>query len=61
MDALDRSYYISVNSIASMEVIVDPIDQEADIFYKKYIFVLLPDSRKMFLPMKTISEMFDQE
>jgi GNAT superfamily N-acetyltransferase len=59
MDALKRSYNTSVNSIASMAVIVDPLDQEAVRFYKKYGFILLPDSGKMFLPMKTISELFE--
>jgi hypothetical protein len=59
MDALKRSYYTSINSIASMAVIVDPRDQEGVRFYKKYGFILLPDSGKMFLPMKTISELFD--
>ena len=61
MDALKRSHYASVSSIASMAVIVDPIDQEAIRFYEKYSFILLPDSGKMFLPMKTISDLFDQK
>ena len=44
-----------------MAVIVDPIDQEAIRFYKKYGFILLPDSGKMFLLMKTIAELFIQK
>src|SRR5450759_5031175 len=55
IDALKRSYHVSVSSIASMAVIVDPIDEGAIGFYSKYGFILLPDSGKMFLPMKTIS------
>jgi GNAT superfamily N-acetyltransferase len=59
IDALKRSFYTSVSSIASMAVIVDPVNQAAIQFYKKYGFILLPDSGKMFLPMMTISELFD--
>lgn len=58
IDALKRSYHVSVSSIASMAVIVDPIDEGAIGFYRKYGFILLPDSGKMFLPMKTISGLF---
>ncbi len=28
-------------------------------FYKKYGFILLPESKKMFLPMKTIKTLFN--
>ena len=58
LEALKRSYEVSVNDVGSMAVIVDPIDYEAIQFYKKYGFILLEDSGKMFLPMATISEMF---
>lgn len=58
LDALKRSYDVSISTIGSMAVIVDPIDEQAASFYKKYGFILLPDSSKMFLPMKTISELF---
>lgn len=58
MDALKRSYEVAVSSIGSMAVIVDPIDKQAVKFYRKYSFVLLPDSGKMFLPMKTITKLF---
>jgi len=60
MDALKRSFDVSKSNIGSMAVIVDPIDEEAVRFYKKYGFILLPDSGKMFLVMKTISELFDK-
>ena len=59
MDALKRSYDTSVNSVGSMAVIVDPIDAEAEKFYRKYGFILLPDSGKMLLPMETISTLFE--
>jgi len=58
IDALKRSYDTSVNSVASMAVIVDPIDQEAAEFYIKYGFILLPESKRMFLPMTTIEQLF---
>lgn len=58
MDALKRSYYVSINSIGSMAVIADPIDKSAIRFYKKYGFVHLKFSNKMFIPMKTISNLF---
>ena len=61
IDALKRSYFTSIHSIASIAVIVDTIDQDAINFYEKYDFMLLPDSGKMFLPMKTIAYLFNKE
>lgn len=58
MDALYKSYKTSVETIASLAVVVDPIDIKAHSFYKKYGFIELPDSQKMFLPMKTIAGLF---
>jgi len=57
IDALRRSYDIS-KSIGSFAVVVDPLDEEAENFYIKYGFILLPDSHKMFLAMKTIERLF---
>lgn len=57
VDALRRSYELS-KSIGSYAVIVDPIDDSAKAFYAKYGFITLPDSGKMFLPMKTIAHLF---
>ncbi|HBS85049.1 MAG: hypothetical protein A2W91_07420 [Bacteroidetes bacterium GWF2_38_335] len=58
MHALRESLNVSKKSLGSMAVIVDPIDNNAVLFYKKYGFILLPDSKKMFLPMKTIEKVF---
>lgn len=58
IDALKKCYESSLTSIGSMCIIVDPINENAVQFYKKYGFVLLPDSGKMFLPMATIGELF---
>jgi len=56
IDALKRSYKVS-KVIGSMAVIVDPIDENAVKFYHRFGFILLPDSQKMFLPMKTIEQL----
>lgn len=58
IDALKRCYEIS-RSLGCFAVIVDPIDQYAEKFYEKYGFIQLPDSGKMFLPMNTISQLFE--
>jgi predicted acetyltransferase len=57
IDALRKSYEIS-KSIGSFAVVVDPLDEDAEKFYTKYGFILLPDSHKMFLAMKTIEGLF---
>lgn len=58
IDSLKRCYDTS-KSIGTFAVIVDPLDKEAERFYEKYGFIHLPDSGKMFLPMKTIEELFE--
>ncbi len=57
IDALKRSFEVS-KLVGSMAVVVDPIDQQAVDFYAKYGFTLLPDSGKMFIPMKTVELLF---
>ena len=56
LDALFRSYTLSSQSIGAMAVVVDPINDYAIQFYKKYGFEQLPDSGRMFLPMKVIEQ-----
>jgi predicted GNAT family N-acyltransferase len=47
--------------IASMAVVVDAKDEPAKAFYSKYGFLKLPDHpNRMFLPMKTIRQMFGE-
>jgi GNAT superfamily N-acetyltransferase len=58
IDALKRSYEIS-REVGSFAVVVDPIDEEAERFYKRYDFIKLPDSEKMFIAIKTLQELFD--
>lgn len=57
LDALFRSFKLSEESIGAMAVVVDPINEFATKFYKKYGFENLPDSGKMFIPMKTIKQL----
>ena len=59
IDALSRSYGLS-RMIGSFAVAVDPLDKEAEGFYSKFGFIMLPDSRKMFLPMATIEQLFNE-
>lgn len=58
IDALKRCYHISTE-IGSFGIVVDPIDNEAKNFYEKYDFIELPDSKKMFIAIKTLKELFD--
>lgn len=58
IDSLKRCFHTSI-SLGVFAVIVDPLDKEAEIFYDKYGFTKLPDSKKMFIPMKTINELFE--
>ncbi len=57
IDSLKRSYLAS-KTVGSFAVVVDPLDNEAEQFYLKYGFIKLPDSGKMFIPMKTIELLF---
>lgn len=58
IDALKRSYDNSKTSSGSMAVVVDPLDDEAIKFYRKFGFIELADSKKMFMAMRTISKLF---
>ena len=52
--ALDQS-----KIIASTAVVTDAKDERAKNFYEKYGFVELPDHpNRLFLPMKTVEQMF---
>lgn len=54
LDALKRSFDVAETNIGSIAVVVDPIDNNAQLFYEQYGFILLPDCNRMFLPMLTI-------
>ncbi|NNU33690.1 GNAT family N-acetyltransferase [Mucilaginibacter sp. S1162] len=53
LDALNRCADLA-DSIGTLAVIVDPIDEKAVSFYKAYGFINLPDSERMFIPIKTV-------
>lgn len=57
IDAFKRSLEIA-ESLGTLAIVVDPIDEIAQGFYARYGFILLPTSGKMFLPMRTIAELF---
>lgn len=56
LDALFRSFKLSEESIGAMAVVVDPINDKAVEFYRKYGFEQLPDSEKIFLSMKVTAQ-----
>jgi predicted GNAT family N-acyltransferase len=56
LDALFRAFTLSEESIGAMAVVVDPMNEFAVKFNKKYGFEQLPDSEKMFIPMNTIRQ-----
>lgn len=57
LDALLRSYNVS-KEIGSIAVIVDALHEQAARFYQSYGFISLPSQRKLFIPMKTIGQIF---
>ncbi|MDP9081857.1 MAG: GNAT family N-acetyltransferase [Bacteroidota bacterium] len=57
LDALKRSYEIAGKNIGSIGVVVDPLDNDASVFYKKFGFVTLSGSGKMFLTMPLIEKL----
>ena len=59
VDALRRSFELS-STIASHAIIVDPIDEQAITFYKKYGFISLASGR-MFITMKTIEDLLGHD
>ena len=59
LDALRRSQEAAVN-IAAMAVLVDAKDEAAEAFYRHFsVLPLQQQPRRLFLPMKTITGLFD--
>jgi predicted N-acetyltransferase YhbS len=52
---------VNSETVASLAVIVDPLDDDARSFYNRYEFIDLPGSGRMFLPMATIKKLVEQE
>jgi GNAT superfamily N-acetyltransferase len=61
LDALNRAFEVTP-TVASLAVVVDAIDEEAETFYLHYGFTSLEivDKRRFILPMKTIEKMLEQ-
>ena len=57
IDALIRSYTVSAKTVGAMAIVADPIDSYVETFYAKYGFIKLPESGKMFLPMKVVEQL----
>lgn len=57
IDALKRSYEI-FQKLGSFALVVDSMDEESENFYKKYDFLTLPDSEKMFITIRTLKVLF---
>lgn len=58
IDALKKCSDTSKTEMGSFAVIVDPLDKEAISFYEQYGFIHIPDRGRMFLPIKTIDQLF---
>lgn len=57
MDAFHNCLAASEH-IGTLAVIVDPIDEAAVTFYRKYGFISLKDTNRMFIPMQTIRALY---
>ena len=58
MDAL-RRVWVESSQIAAVAVVVDAIDKQAVLFYKRFDFISFPERPyRLFLPMKTIAALF---
>jgi len=53
VDAMERTLELSIQ-LGILALIVDPLDQKAADFYKKYGFITLPGTGKMFISIETI-------
>lgn len=61
VNALKKCLYIANNHIGSVAVVVDPLDDEARQFYKKYGFIHLQDSGRMIISMQRIRNAFETQ
>ena len=61
LDALKKSLEASLDHSASFAVITDPIDSQAENFYRKFGFEKLEGSQRMFIPMSTIENLFNDK
>jgi GNAT superfamily N-acetyltransferase len=59
MEALELCYKVANSEIASIGVLVDPIDENAIAFYRQFGFEMLPDINRMFLPMGVVRKLIE--
>ena len=59
IDALRKVIEDSTKQVAAFAVVVDAKDEKAAAFYKKYGFIPLRENR-LFLPMKTVHQLFER-
>ena len=59
MEALELCYKVANSEIASIGVLVDPIDENTIAFYRQFGFEMLPDINRMFLPMSVVRKLID--
>ena len=59
MEALELCYKVANSEIASIGVLVDPIDENAIAFYRQFGFEMLPDIKRMFLSMGVIRKLIE--
>jgi predicted GNAT family N-acyltransferase len=57
LDALHRSF-LSSKEVGSIAVVVDALHDQAAAFYQHYGFIPFTESRRLFLPMQTIAQLF---
>lgn len=58
IDGLRRCNDLSTTALGVAAVVVDPLDDDAWSFYRKFEFIGLRSTRRMFLPMRTIAKLF---
>lgn len=54
-----RKAYENADVVGSSMVVVDAIDDNAVRFYAAHGFVLLPESRRLILPMRSIADLIE--
>jgi len=59
MEALELCYKVANSEIASIGVLVDPIDENAIAFYRQFGFEMLPEINRMFLPMGVVRKLIE--
>lgn len=59
MEALELCFKVANSEIASIGVLVDPIDENAIAFYSQFGFEMLPGINRMFLPTGVVRKLIE--